>query len=902
MRLNFRKISALGASILLTGMTLGVAAAAAYPAPFVAGGSANVAIVYGTGAGVSQFDVVQAGNVQSDLQSYMGSSSSGSSTSTTGEIASLDTDATRIWLNSSLTAAKTQLTKSDLPTVLGDYTFSGNVESKLTYTIKLQAGNAAGGDNSGKVIFAKQPQSSDDPVIGLSVGTSQASYPLYNASATMSAVNFTHADSEGEEIQLFGQKFTIAAATDTTSLVLLKEAEKVSLDTDNPSKEVIISGDTYTVEMISASDTSATIKVTNSAGVGDSKEINEAASKKVNGVTIAVQTADETNLKLSAQIIVGAEKMTITNGAQVTTGDSADPVKGTYAYIVGGTGATTELAITVFRTESTDDAITAGNSFVDPLFGSFKLDFAGLSSPLDDSTRESIVIENSGTKDMQITMTEAGGNTKTFDFAHNQSSQWFLGNNANYSFGVVEMANLSYGTSGKKYITVGNEDYGHLLELYDVYNATTGTNSVSSDRVKFRDVITGDTYDTSFTTEASGSLDVDGKRYTVTFSGTGEDANVQIKYPTADSASASAFVVYPTIETKNGALVAFYEPLTFNFTAFNGTLQNNVSTFNFPDGDGYTAVTITYADGNATYGNWTITPAGGTADNLQTGIDYNAGAAETGAGQREANITIGKLTYAFDAGGTIVNRTTLSVVDPEGTANIDNPGVIIFEGKGDTSSNDYHVIVVDLEKAPAGTSSDGVGVDDILFSSPTHWEATQNTDSDITEHLDFYGTHASVDSNTASQVKVGFSIPASNVYAKLYMGETGSTVSSTTTTAGAAALGNVLVMDSEVSSVSSKNLIVVGGSCINSAAAALVGGAYCGAAWTESTSVGSGEYLIKGYDNSALAPGKLALLVAGYDATDTVNAASYLVNFKPDTASAWKGTSATTAQALVEAA
>ena len=209
MRLNFRKISALGASILLTGMTLGVAAAAAYPAPFVAGGSANVAIVYGTGAGVSQFDVVQAGNVQSDLQSYMGSSSSGSSTSTTGEIASLDTDATRIWLNSSLTAAKTQLTKSDLPTVLGDYTFSGNVESKLTYTIKLQAGNAAGGDNSGKVIFAKQPQSSDDPVIGLSVGTSQASYPLYNASATMSAVNFTHADSEGEEIQLFGQKFTI---------------------------------------------------------------------------------------------------------------------------------------------------------------------------------------------------------------------------------------------------------------------------------------------------------------------------------------------------------------------------------------------------------------------------------------------------------------------------------------------------------------------------------------------------------------------------------------------------------------------------------------------------------------------------------------------------------------------
>ena len=53
MKINFRKISAIAASALMTGMTLGVAAAANYPAPFVSGGVANVAVVYGTGAGVS---------------------------------------------------------------------------------------------------------------------------------------------------------------------------------------------------------------------------------------------------------------------------------------------------------------------------------------------------------------------------------------------------------------------------------------------------------------------------------------------------------------------------------------------------------------------------------------------------------------------------------------------------------------------------------------------------------------------------------------------------------------------------------------------------------------------------------------------------------------------------------
>ena len=51
MKLNFKKISAIGASLLLTGMSIGLAAASAYPAPFIEGGAANVAIVYGTGAG-----------------------------------------------------------------------------------------------------------------------------------------------------------------------------------------------------------------------------------------------------------------------------------------------------------------------------------------------------------------------------------------------------------------------------------------------------------------------------------------------------------------------------------------------------------------------------------------------------------------------------------------------------------------------------------------------------------------------------------------------------------------------------------------------------------------------------------------------------------------------------------
>jgi hypothetical protein len=69
---NFRKVSAIASSMLMLGMTAGVAAAANYPSPFVVGGTADVAIVYGTGTGVSTLDAVQAGSIQTNLQSFVG--------------------------------------------------------------------------------------------------------------------------------------------------------------------------------------------------------------------------------------------------------------------------------------------------------------------------------------------------------------------------------------------------------------------------------------------------------------------------------------------------------------------------------------------------------------------------------------------------------------------------------------------------------------------------------------------------------------------------------------------------------------------------------------------------------------------------------------------------------------
>jgi len=103
--------------------------------------------------------------------------------------------------------------------------------------------------------------------------------------------------------------------------------------------------------------------------------------------------------------------------------------------------------------------------------------------------------------------------------------------------------------------------------------------------------------------------------------------------------------------------------------------------------------------------------------------------------------------------------------------------------------------------------------------------------------------------------------------ADVYISETGASMS-TTSTAG------VVMADAMTAADKAKNLIVVGGSCINTVAAKLLTeneAPLCAADFTGITQVGAGQYMIKGYD-SPYATGKIAVLVAGYEAAQTVDA------------------------------
>jgi hypothetical protein len=143
----------------------------------------------------------------------------------------------------------------------------------------------------------------------------------------------------------------------------------------------------------------------------------------------------------------------------------------------------------------------------------------------------------------------------------------------------------------------------------------------------------------------------------------------------------------------------------------------------------------------------------------------------------------------------------------------------------------------------------------------------------------------------------------SESYADIFLTAVGATVSTGESSSGATGsvvkLGSVSVSDAEAATVASKNLIVVGGSCINSVAADLLGGALCGADFEAKTGVGAGSFLIQSFERTG---GKVATLVAGYNAEDTSNAAKYLTTQVVDTTvgKKYKGTSSTTASLVTE--
>jgi len=178
-----------------------------------------------------------------------------------------------------------------------------------------------------------------------------------------------------------------------------------------------------------------------------------------------------------------------------------------------------------------------------------------------------------------------------------------------------------------------------------------------------------------------------------------------------------------------------------------------------------------------------------------------------------------------------------------------------YDDTGDASVVVFSATFADASDEISPTLQTGTMTDEQSESDPS--------DNDIDLYRTFYGSLLTVDSSSSSSPdNYDIEIPSEQAEVKMYV--TSGATYSVATASGSADRVAIPVdankFDSEISSVSAQNLIVVGGPCVNTVAAELMGNpSNCAEGFTP------GVARIKLFENGD----SVAMLVAGYSADDT---------------------------------
>jgi hypothetical protein len=768
MKFNFRKISAIAVSALMTGMTLGVAAAANYPAPFVSGGVANVAVVYGTGAGVSSLDLVQAGNIQDSLGEFV---TGGVTTVEGGEAFSLDKASDHFNFNEPLNGVYATLTDAEMD-FLDDGTYDdGTIDETYTQKITLSA-NALS-------LFTDSDYNDKAPTLGFNWSNNE-DVLVYTLTFDDPIV---YEDIEDTDFPLLGSTYYVLdVPIANTSIVLLDSADKLIL---NEGETKTVGDHTVSIEYISSTQVKFNVdgEITDKLADHGYEELPDGSYIVANEVMYNEKEVGISSVEFS----LGNGKIELIDGEEVEVND--EDVDGLFAqFDANAATGLTELKIT--WNSSDDTFLTAEDAITMPLFEALSLTFSGLDFP----TPEIISLDNGETMDLKM------GNYDLPLFFFNDTY------NAN-PLGEEDYP-LVTAVGDAPVNAIGFMNYSAPSQNVNLtHNLTDGLNLVEDARFLV----------TSLDTDLS---DIDTAYYEVTkVDWDGTDMAVEMK----DLIGDNDIVFDDVTDTKDV-------------------------------GD----ITISIQQANDTHVYLWFNTTAGT-------VNYNTAVSEKGL---EVVLPAKTLLSAANALATGVALTFIEA-DKDGDL---GTGARFTATVKNTSNEKLHVSTYNATVQDKETLTSDVW-EGYVLSDLASKVISDRTADEYDFEIEYYGEEVTAD----VQVVGGAS----------------------TISQGESTLGNVLVKDTEVSNVATKNLIVVGGSCINSAAAALVGGAKCGAAWTTATGIGTGQFLIKGYADSTITSG-LALLVAGYDAEDTVKATTYLTNKAVDTSKAYKGTTTTETAVVID--
>jgi len=216
--------------------------------------------------------------------------------------------------------------------------------------------------------------------------------------------------------------------------------------------------------------------------------------------------------------------------------------------------------------------------------------------------------------------------------------------------------------------------------------------------------------------------------------------------------------------------------------------------------------------------------------------------------------------YNNTNGATIQNTTTCDY----------HPATYILNFREE--DKDGNLASEDWINVTLGIDTDSKAYISTYATSNTDATATEIGETDVLRDFTYSNVTTEIlfDQSDSPDKKITLNYHGEESYGDVYITSAG--ISAITTT------GNMVFTDAEKTSWQGYNVILVGGSCINTATATVLHGSaspVCTEAWTAATGVGDGKYLIQAIGDK-FTIGKTALVVAGYTKDNTVAASTKL--------------------------
>ncbi len=916
--MQLKKILAAGAmGAMMIGSTVAIAASdlSKYPAPFVSGSTADTLVVVGKTAATD--DVVGA----VDLAARLGGAPSTSytckgataGTGVTGEGKELATTNTKVYVNDPLkkTGARTTFTSSELPTTLksgvitdsdaaDSYKYDQYIDFTAQYNVTFKQYIPSNG-------VTEDPAMVISHTDGTNPTTPTTDNALYKARVVFQKnVNCTTA--VGETVNLFGNTYTIASATDcsTPKLVLFGSSDTRVFTAKDP-VTVTVGGTAYTVTLGGVTGSTTAVVTVGS----ETKSVTKGSTYTIGGLTVYVEdvyyysTTDQSSNQ--AKIGLGAQQLTFESGKKVTTGSSGSEVNidGTTANLTrvtlssGGYGLSA-LEVYVVPSTTTMDAIKQGQTFTDPVFKSFKIQYAASTPAVKDASRSQLTVKNQGNDALVLTWTDFKGYTKDITWAYPALAPQ-LQDSAGYNIHATEGDRIAL----NEYLVVDAGDFPHLLRVTTLNQ--DGSTDSTTDAIEFQDVFSGSTYKFTLGTSNRTIAYIDGQAYYIDGGvRTGVGGYTNFVYITwGDGANynntGSVATVFPKLKGKTGEYVALANKTALNLSVSRGVFTGtNISYIDLPQGR--LAVTIFNSGGvtvlNLTaYTGYSVGTSNTSYIRLNGTVDSRAvyvGKTSTGgfyynvsAGNSTATMPSLDATYVNNTPAILwiepLGKTTTPKAEslPSATESYNN---LIFVEEQEKSGDVYSIRVAAINASSGGTTRIGASSPDYTWTqTPAATGAALKTDTYTTQFIDLYGAFAEKYAyGVDNTLKIWY--PDDQMTNDIYVLGPDGVVTTTASTAGETIQQAVPIktaiakLDTEVSDADkqTKNIILVGGPCVNTLVATLATGGKFD--YTCSNWPGENFALIRLVDD-AFTTGKTALVIAGTRAADTRSATTALQQY-----------------------